>query len=175
MKFKSLVLLLIMCCFACKQETTILKSDVLLKEVTTTLFTNGTNTAVQFEDHIINYENTFNRLPNTEFSMFYLKKHPETYMPYFNIRLNLNDKKEISIDGTQFSHEEMVSEIRAYIDFSAMGKPTMLHLNFDEDLTFEDFYTFFTTLKPILQKDILLNKNLFIYDLELLPDCDCSL
>ena len=175
MKFKNVLLVLVLLCFACKQEMPVLKSDILLKDTSPALFVSGTTTAVQFEDHITNYENIFNRLPNGEFSMFYLKKHPDTYMPYFNVRLNLNHEKQISIDGANFLQSEMVSEIKAYIDFASVGKPTMLHLNFDENLTFEDFYTFYLVLQPLIQEDILINTELFIYNPKLLPDCDCSL
>ena len=117
----------------------------------------------------------FKRLPNTEFSKFYLKKHPETYLPYFNVTINLNKDSKITLEGVEVLKDELIEYTKEFIDFAAEGKQAMIHINFDEQLLLKDYIEFITFIKPITSPEIILNSNVFIYNTALLPDCDCTL
>lgn len=161
--------------FSCKKESNIVNGNTPLKNIPQQVFIKNGNTKIQLKDSIINYVNHFKRLPNTEFSKFYLKNHPDLYMPYFNITLNLSMDKKITFDGAELLKNEVIKDLIDYIDFAAEGKQALIHLNFDENLSFKDFYQFYQFIKPLENKNIKFNERIFIYNKKLLPDCDCSL
>lgn len=172
---KKIILLLIIIFFSCKKETFIIPSDILLKEVSTSFFKPNTLHEIHIDKETINYTNKYSRLPNTEFSKFYLKKHPNSYLPYFNITLNLSLNNKITFEGVSVFKNELISYLKEYIDFASEGKRTMIHLNFNENIPFIKYYNFIKFIETIQTENIIINNNVFIYDVNSLPDCDCSL
>ncbi len=175
MKKGILLITLILTLVSCKTKKQVVFGNTLLKNIPTEVFTPNKSTVIRFKEKDITYNNTFKRLPNSEFSKFYLKKHPKTYMPYFNISVNLSANGKITLEGTQNDEKHLVKEIKEFADFASEGKPTLIHLNFDENITFKAFYTFLQLIKPIQSQNIKISNTLFIYDTKQLPDCDCNL
>ena len=172
---KKIVFLIIITIFSCQRSTIIIPSDTLLKEASDSFFQPNTTHNIQLEKEEISYTNEYNRLPNTEFSKFYLKKHPDTYAPYFNITLNLSLKHKITFEGVEIFEDELISYVKEFVDFAAEGKPTMIHLNFDENINFLEYREFINFVEVIQSDAIKINKKVFIYNIKSLPDCDCSL
>ncbi len=172
---KNILFLFVICFISCQKKTNVIDGNTLLKNVPSKVFIPNNTSKININDTIINFKNTFKRLPNTEFSKFYLKEHSKTYMPYFNLTLNLSINGKITLDGTPNSRKYLYKDITEFIDFASGGKTTMLHLNFDENVTVTQFYSFLQFIKPIKTAKIKINNNLFIYNTKNLPDCDCSL
>jgi len=172
---KNILFLLFITLVTCQKNTLIIPSGVLLKEASDSFFQPNTTHNIQIEKEKISYTNEYSRLPNTEFSKFYLKKHPDTYAPYFNITLNLSLKHKITFEGVEIFEEELISYVKEFIDFAAEGRPTMIHLNFDENISFLEYYNFINFTEDIQSETIKINKKVFIYNVNSLPDCDCSL
>lgn len=156
--------LIILLFISCSKEIT---NNTVLKDVPKSFFTINN----QFNGFKIKQE----RLPNTQFSKFYLKDNPDTYSNYFNVTLNLKKGDSITFEGTGIEKEELIPVVADFIDFAAQGKTTMLHLNFDENLTLKDYLDFKHHIDKMTNEAIIINPKVFIYDLKALPDCDCSL
>lgn len=168
-------ILIIFFSFLLQSCSTTIDGDIKLKDLPENIFTSDTSHEVAVKDSIVTYKNTNEKLPNSEFSKFYIKKHPDEYLPYFNITVNLSLEKKITIKGVEFFEEEVIDYLNEFIDFASEGKPTMIHLNFDQNLSFNDYLKFRHLIDPIQNDTILINKKVFIYDINLLPDCDCTL
>jgi len=172
---KNILFLLFITLVSCQKNTLVIPSDILLKEASDSFFQPSTTHNIQIEKEEISYTNEYNRLPNTEFSKFYLKKYPDTYAPYFNITLNLSLNHKITFEGVEIFEDELISYVKEFVDFAAEGRPTMIHLNFDENISFLEYYNFINFIEEIQSETIKINKKVFIYNVKSLPDCDCSL
>lgn len=172
---KQFIALLLLIFVSCQNSGTKLSDDMSLKTLPESFYQkNSKHTIGSLENEFI-YTNEFQRLANTEFSKFYLKKHPKTYSPYFNVTLNLNKDSKITLEGVEVFKNELLSYTEEFIDFAAEGKQTMLHLNFEEDVLLKDYIAFINFIAPLKSSKVIVNSNVFIYNTKLLPDCDCSL
>lgn len=172
---KNVLFLLFITLISCQKNTLTIPSDVLLKDASDSFFQSNTTHNIQKSKGELNYTNEYSRLPNTEFSKFYLKKHPETYAPYFNITLNLSLNHKITFEGVEIFEDELISYVKEFVEFAAEGRPSMIHLNFDENISFLEYRNFITFIEVIQSDVIKINKTVFIYNIKSLPDCDCSL
>jgi len=160
---------------SCKSDIKTIDITTPLKEVPTSFFTPNTLHKINESGKTIDFTNEYYRLPNTEFSKFYLKKQPEKYAPYFNITLNLSIKDKITFEGVEIFRNELISYLKEFVDFAAEGKSALIHLNFDENISLKSYLDFIEFIKPISSESIQINKTVFIYNVKSLPDCDCSL
>ncbi|MFD0963055.1 hypothetical protein [Pseudofulvibacter geojedonensis] len=149
---------------SCSKE---IKESTLLKEIPESFFSIGN----KYNNISISQE----RLPNTEFSKFYLKNNSDTYSKYFNVTLNFKKGDSITFEGSDIDKNELIPVVLDFIDFAAEGKTTMLHLNFDENKTLKDYIEYKQLVDKMTNESITINPKVFIYDLKALPDCDCSL
>ena len=159
---------------ACTKSNT-LDSKVALKNVPDTFFTENTTQQITTNDSIFDFLNKYERLPNTEFSKFYLKKHPEKFAPYFNITLNINKDNKITFEGVEVYENEIIPSVKEFVDFASNGKKSLVHLNFEENSSLQTYVYFTKFMEQINTENISLNKQVYIYNLESLPNCDCSL
>lgn len=167
------IILILLLFISCTPESTTFSEETLLKNLPDSFFTQK-NTI-----HSINKSDTFinpyNKFPNTEYSKFHLKKHAEKYQDFFNVSINLSIDNKITLEGQEVLNKELLSFTQEYIEFAAEGKPTMIHLNFDENNTLKNYVSFINYTKQLKDKNIHFNSNVFIYNIKLLPDCNCSL
>ncbi len=159
---------------ACTQNKT-LDSKLALKNVPDTFFTKNTTYQITTNDSVFNFLNKYKRLPNTEFSKFYLKKHPEKFAPYFNITLNINQDNKITFEGVEVYENEIIPSIKEFVAFASNGKKTLVHLNFEENTSLQSYTYFIKFMEQITSNTISINKQVYIYNTESLPNCDCSL
>lgn len=170
-----LIVLIAFVLISCKKDSKPIDATTSLKEVPASFFTPDTQHKIQDADKIIDFTNEYKRLPNTEFSKFYLKKQPEKYAPYFNITLNLSVADKITFEGVEIYRNELISYLKEFVDFAAEGKPALIHLNLDENINLKSYLGFIEFIKPISSESIQISTTVFIYNIESLPDCDCSL
>ena len=124
---------------------------------------------------LVSYSGHFTPSSNTEFSKFYLKKHPEQFSDFFNVTVNLNANNTLTIEGVEHFEHELILALKEYIDFASEGKTGLIHLNFDERLALKHYVRLVNLIKPIESDAIKINTNIFIYNKEALPDCNCTL
>ena len=110
-----------------------------------------------------------------EFSKFFIKKHAAEYTPYHNFTINFNKKNAITIDGLEVDRNEFVAFIKEFSDFTNDGKLIMLHLNFDKNLTYDDYIKNKILAWQATNEKVQLSSFEFIYDEKQLPECGCKL
>lgn len=106
-------------------------------------------------------------------SKFYIKEHANDYENYNNLNITINPNNTW-INDAKMEDGELAVTLPEFITFSAEDRQTMLHLNFNENITYQDymnFKTFFTNLKS---PAILINPIEFIFNPAKVPDCGCE-
>jgi len=103
----------------------------------------------------------------------FIKDNSKDYLNYNNINITINPLNTW-INDAKMENGEFESTLLEFIEFSSEGKQTMLHLNFNENLTYQDYLFYFTLLKSISAPDILINNLEFIFDPIKVPDCGCE-
>lgn len=172
---KKLFTLLAIISLSCNKEVALIAEDTNLRTLPEHFFTTNKTHHIQSPLKPYTYVTQFGRFSNTEFSKYHLKKHPETYLSYFNVTINLSNQNAITLEGVPILKEELIPYTKDYIDFAAEGKQTMIHLNFDETILLKDYISFIDFIKPMLTEKIVFNSKVFIYDIKALPNCDCTL
>ena len=109
------------------------------------------------------------------FSKFFIKKHAEHYRNYHNFTVNFNKDNKITVDGNDISREEFIDFIKEFADFTSDGKITMLHLNFDNRLTYDQYIQNKILAWKATNNEIQLSSFEFVYDEKKLPECGCKL
>jgi hypothetical protein len=110
-----------------------------------------------------------------DFSKFFIKEHADAYMSYHNLTINFDKDNKITVDGNDIEREEFIVFIKDFIDFTSDGKTTILHLNFDKHLTFDQYVQDKILAWQLTSDLIQLSSYEFIYDVSKLPECGCKL
>jgi hypothetical protein len=114
-------------------------------------------------------------MPNDEFSMFYVKEHPETHMSLNTLRINFDKENNITVDGNKVPRQELLEFLTEFIDFTSEGKQTLIYLNFEENLTFQEYINNIQLLSRLKIPKLSFSNKQFIYNQENIPDCNCAL
>uniref|UniRef100_UPI00404927F5 hypothetical protein n=1 Tax=Flavobacterium sp. TaxID=239 RepID=UPI00404927F5 len=112
---------------------------------------------------------------DNEFSKFFIKDNASVYMTYHNLTINFDKNNNITVDGNTIERTEFIEFIKEFIDFTSEGKPTILHLNFDKNLTFGQYIQNKILAWQLTSNLIQLSSYEFIYDVSKLPECGCKL
>lgn len=110
-----------------------------------------------------------------EFSKFFIKDNASVYMAYQNLTINFNKNNTITVDGNDIEREEFIAFIKDFVDFTSEGKTTILHLNFDKHLTFDQYIQNKILAWQLTSELIQLSSYEFVYDAAKLPECGCKL
>ena len=122
---------------------------------------------------------TFFEFDATEFktdsilSKYYLKTNSDTYQKFNNISITFNPNNTW-INDAKMENGEFKETLLDFIDFSSEGKQTMLHLNFNEDLLYQDYLYFSTMMATLKAPHLLINNLEFIFNPTKVPDCGCE-
>ena len=106
-------------------------------------------------------------------SKTYINENSDSYLNYNNISLTFNPKNTW-INDAKMEDGELTTTLLEFIDFSSEGAKTMLHLNFNQDLLYQDYLFYVTLIKSISNPGILINNLEFIFDPAKVPDCGCD-
>jgi biopolymer transport protein ExbD len=110
-----------------------------------------------------------------EFSKFYIVENSKVYMQFQNFSINFNKENKITVDGNDVERQEFVEFIKDYISFVSQDKTALLHLNFEVNLTYNQYIQNKVMLNEVLSKNIAFSPIEFIYDTKKLPECNCKL
>lgn len=106
-------------------------------------------------------------------SKYYIKTNSTNYLEYNNINLTFNPNNTW-INDAKMEQGEFKSTLLEFIDFSSEGKQTMLHLNFNDRLTYQNYLFYKTMIHSFNDATILTNKIEFIFNQTKVPDCGCE-
>jgi hypothetical protein len=106
-------------------------------------------------------------------SKYFIKENSKDYLRYNNINLTFNPNN-IWINDGKFEKDDFKTLLLEYIDFSAEGSQTMLHINYNDRLLYKDYLYYKTMLNRIKNEAILINPIEFVFNQEKVPDCGCE-
>ena len=106
-------------------------------------------------------------------SKYYIKSYPEDYIQFNNLNITINPNN-VWINDAKFTKAEFEDVLLPFIDFSAEDKITLLHLNFNQRVTYQHYLYYKTYLNSLLNESIQLNSTEFIFDQNKVPDCGCE-
>ena len=100
-------------------------------------------------------------------------KNLDYYQNYNNFHLSfglntyyLNENK---IDKVDFFETLM-----GFINFTENGQKVLLHLNFNQDLTYQEYINIKTQLLQLQKNLFIIDKNEYIFDSKKVPECGCD-
>lgn len=106
-------------------------------------------------------------------SKYFIKKNSHNYLKFNNINLTFNPNNTW-INDSKMEQGEFKTTLLEFIDFSSEGKQTMLHLNFNDKLTYQGYLFYKTMIHNFKDKSISTNKIEFIFNQNKVPDCGCE-
>lgn len=114
-------------------------------------------------------------ITNNQYSKFYIKQHPEAHMNVFTLTVNFDENNLIMINGVDVERDEFADYFKDFVPFAAQSKPALIYANFNQELSFNQYIANLNLIKSVLSDSVKLSSKQFIYDLKLLPECDCGL
>ena len=106
-------------------------------------------------------------------SKFFIKQHADDYRNYNNIHLTINPNNTW-INDAKMEDEELPSTLPEFIEFSAEGRQTLLHLNFNQNLSYQEYMSYQAYLNSLASAAIRINPLEFVFDPSKVPDCGCE-
>jgi len=103
----------------------------------------------------------------------YIKKSHKKYGNYNNINLTFNPNNNW-INDTKLEIGALEGFLNDFIEFSDEGRQTMLHLNFNEDLNYQEYLHYRTLVNDIMKPNTRCNTTEFIFNPDKVPDCGCE-
>ena len=116
-----------------------------------------------------------NYIFNDEFSKFYIKENADIYISYNNLSLNFKKDNTITVDGNAVEKNELIAFLKEFSAFTSEDKITLIHLNFDENLSFNEYLQYKVLLQNLISEKIKISPLEFIYNEKKLPECNCAL
>lgn len=110
-----------------------------------------------------------------QFSKFYIKEHMDLYKDYNNLYINFKKDGTVTVDGTEIDKAELTDFLKDFSDFTSNGRSTILHMNFDKHLTYNDYILNKILVWKASSDIVQLSAYEFIYDAKRIPDCGCTL
>lgn len=103
----------------------------------------------------------------------FIKTNSIDYKNYNNINITFNPKNTW-INDAKMEEGELTQTLTDFIEFSAEGKQTMLHLNFNENLLYQDYLDYRTQMESLKATHLLINNLEFVFNPLKVPDCGCE-
>jgi len=110
---------------------------------------------------------------DTLLSKYDIKTNIDIYKNYNNINITFNPNNTW-INDAKMEGDEFLTTLNDFIDFSAEGKQTMLHLNFNQNLPYQDYLALRTQIETLTAPHLLINNLEYIFDPIKVPDCGCE-
>ncbi|MFD0761241.1 hypothetical protein ACFQZW_04035 [Lutibacter aestuarii] len=106
-------------------------------------------------------------------SKYFIKENRNNYLNFNNINLVFNPNN-VLLNDSKIEKGDFKETLLEFIDFTSEGKQTMLHLNFNENLLYQDYLAYKTMLFNLNNTAILTNHIEFIFNQIKVPDCGCE-
>lgn len=101
-----------------------------------------------------------------------LKLEGDTYATYHNLNLKFY-KNTVYINDSDVGIEDLEKTLQEFIAFSSEGRQTLIHLNFEDTLTYQEYLTFKSMVASLQSAAIKISVKEFIFDRAKIPDCNC--
>lgn len=118
------------------------------------------------------FDNTIFKTDST-LSKNYIKTNNSDYKKFNNINITINPSNTW-INDAKMENGEFEDTLLEFIDFSSEGLQTMLHLNFNQNITYQQYLYFNTLLHALKAPHILINDLQFVFNPTKVPDCGCE-
>lgn len=112
---------------------------------------------------------------NSYFSSFYVKENVDYHQHFQTFYVNFRANSTVSVDGNEVEVEELYDFLKEFTTFSSQGKRILIYLNFDENLSFDNYLSKVIWLKGLENEMCTIAPTHFIYNLDKIPDCNCTL
>jgi hypothetical protein len=93
----------------------------------------------------------------------FMEENAAKYQNYQNIHL-VFQKNSIRMNTVETNKSNFKNELTALLKLPSEDKQTMLHLNFNRNLLYQDYLFYKTIIHNLSNENILINKNEFIYN-----------
>lgn len=112
---------------------------------------------------------------NSYFSSFYVKENVDYHQHFQTFYVNFRANSTVSVDGNEVDVEELYDFLKEYTAFSSQGKRILIYLNFNENLSFDNYLSKVIWLKGLENEMCTIAPTHFIYNIDKIPDCNCTL
>jgi hypothetical protein len=106
-------------------------------------------------------------------SKFFIKENAKNYENYNNLNITINPNNTW-INDAKMEEGELPTTLPDFIKFSAEDRQTMLHLNFNQEISYQDYMSFKAYFTNLASPAILINPIEFVFDPAKVPDCGCE-
>lgn len=106
-------------------------------------------------------------------SKYVIKKNPKKYLNFNNINLTFS-KNQLLLNDTEIKRPEFKKTLLDFINFSSEDKITLLHLNFNEKLLYQDFLNYLTLINNLKTPKIEVDNEMFVFNKTKVPNCNCN-
>jgi biopolymer transport protein ExbD len=110
-----------------------------------------------------------------DFSKFYIVNNNKVYASFQNFSINFNKENKITVDGNDIERAELIDFLKDFVSFTSQGRTALLHLNFEKNLTYDQYIQNKILLTEIQSDSVTFSPIEFIYDTKKLPKCGCKL
>lgn len=137
-------------------------------------------------DNYLSYSDTINKIlsfvdiSNTQYhfdtiqSKKNILKKLEYYKDYNNIHLSMG-MKSYYLNENKIDKVDFFDTLTEFISFTENGQKTLLHLNFNQQITYQEYLNFKTQLLSYQKELFFIDKNEYIFDANKIPECGCDL
>lgn len=112
---------------------------------------------------------------NSYFSSFYVKENVDYHQHFQTFYVNFRANSTVSVDGNEVEVKELYDFLKEYTAFSSQGKRILIYLNFNENLSFDNYLSKVIWLKGLENEMCTIAPTHFIYNIDKIPDCNCTL
>lgn len=107
-------------------------------------------------------------------SSSYIKKYPNFHIGFDNVSIDILKENRVLVNEVEVTEKDKAQFLKDYLSFLSENKTVLVYLNFDERLSFGDYIKFKLAVRSVLNNDILLAPNEFIFDaIRLEKECGC--
>lgn len=108
---------------------------------------------------------------NSYFSTIYVQEHLDYHQNYHVVRITILNENEVSVDGYSFELEEALLYLEDILEMKRKETATLVYLNVHQEVRFGRYFQVW--MKLLSREDITLSPIHFVYDPQLIEDCDC--
>ncbi|MDP2089054.1 MAG: hypothetical protein Q8J84_06590 [Flavobacteriaceae bacterium] len=100
-------------------------------------------------------------------------KNLDYYKNYNNFHLSFG-LNTYYLNENKIDKVEFFDTLMEFINFTENGQKTLLHLNFNQNLTYQEYLNIKTHLLLLQKEQFIIDKNEYIFDADKIPECGCD-
>ena len=103
----------------------------------------------------------------------YIKENPDYHLNFQPIIIDFFKTNRVRVDGYALNFQDLNDHLIDFLDFTKTNKPTLIYLNINQDLLFNDYLKLWLLVNKLSNNDILISPTHFVYD-KTKVNCDCD-